>query len=111
MVGCSRSPGRPTQMGFVTLLILVAPIGARHGAPFAQTSPPSQQVAPQTPTFRTGIDLVRVDVVATDRDGRQVSDLTQNDFEITDEGKRQTIAAFKLVTSDGGRTGEVRLPT
>jgi VWFA-related protein len=52
-----------------------------------------------------------VDVVATDRSGKQISDLTADDFEITDEGKRQTVAAFKLVSSDGGsETGEL-LPT
>src|SRR5262245_42469262 len=112
MVARRAPSGRPARMAIVAVLSLVAPFGARHGAePAAQAAQDPQQTAPQTPTFRTGIDLVRVDVVATDREGRQVANLTENDFEITDEGRRQPIAAFKLVTSDGGRDSTVPLTT
>jgi len=36
----------------------------------AQTDPQSPQTAPQQPSFRTGINFVRVDVIVTDQ-GRQ----------------------------------------
>jgi VWFA-related protein len=49
---------------------------------------------PQQPTFRTGSDLVRVFVTVLDRDGRLVTSLTQDKFEIRDEGKPQPILQF-----------------
>jgi Ca-activated chloride channel family protein len=45
-------------------------------------------------TFRAGVDLVHFSVVVTDRDGAPVTGLTPEDFEIVEEGKRQTIAFF-----------------
>jgi Ca-activated chloride channel family protein len=44
--------------------------------------------------YRGGNDIVRVFVTVTDRRGRLVTNLTQNDFEIRDEGKPQTITQF-----------------
>src|SRR5687767_14910352 len=50
----------------------------------------TQTQAPQ-PTFRTGVSVVNVDVVVSDRGGQPVADLTQADFEILEDGKRQDI--------------------
>ena len=50
--------------------------------------------AAQQPTFRGESDVVRVFVTVTDRDGRLVTDLTQDDFELRDEGKSQPITLF-----------------
>src|ERR1044071_2110502 len=51
-------------------------------------------VAAQQPIFRGSGDVVRVFVTVTDRDGRLVTTLAQNDFEIRDEGKPQPITLF-----------------
>src|SRR5215203_590359 len=51
-------------------------------------------VPSQQPTFRGSGDAVRIFVTVTDRDGRLVSNLSQNDFEIRDEGKPQPITLF-----------------
>ena len=48
----------------------------------------------EQPTFRGTADMVRVFVTATDGDGRLVTTLTRDDFEIRDEGKPQPIALF-----------------
>lgn len=48
----------------------------------------------QQPVFRGGSDLVRVFVTVTDRDGRLVTTLTQDNFEVKDDGKRQPITQF-----------------
>jgi Ca-activated chloride channel family protein len=50
--------------------------------------------ADQQPTFRGASDAVRVFVTVTDRDGRLVTTLTRQDFEIRDEGKPQPITLF-----------------
>jgi VWFA-related protein len=48
----------------------------------------------QQPVFRGASDAVRVFVTVTDRDGRLITTLQQNDFEIRDEGKPQPITLF-----------------
>lgn len=51
-------------------------------------------VAQEAPQFRGRADLVSVFVTVTDAEGRLVTDLTQKDFAIFDDGKRQPIALF-----------------
>jgi Ca-activated chloride channel homolog len=50
--------------------------------------------AQQQPVFRGRGDAVRVFVTVTDRDGRLVTSLTQDQFEIRDEGRPQPIVLF-----------------
>jgi Ca-activated chloride channel homolog len=50
--------------------------------------------AGQQPVFRGGSDVVRVFVTVIDRDGRMVTRLTQDKFEVRDEGKPQPITLF-----------------
>jgi len=72
---------------------------AQSQAPDPPVSPP-----PQQPTFRSGVDSVSVDVLVTDKQGRPVTDLTAQDFEIREDGKPQTIEAFRFVQIDDGFT-------
>ena len=51
----------------------------------------------QRPVFRAGAEYVRVDVVVTDSDDRPVRDLTIDDFEVVEDGRRQQIADFQFV--------------
>jgi Ca-activated chloride channel family protein len=48
----------------------------------------------QQPVFRGGSDVVRVFVTVIDRDGRLVTTLTRDKFEVRDEGKPQPITLF-----------------
>ncbi len=48
----------------------------------------------QQPVFRGAGDAVRVFATVTDRDGRLVTTLTRDDFEVRDEGKQQPITLF-----------------
>jgi len=59
------------------------------GALVALAAAPAQQ-----PIFRSGSDAVRVFVTVTDRAGRLVTTLTQDNFEVRDEGKPQPITLF-----------------
>jgi VWFA-related protein len=54
----------------------------------------------QTPTFRSGIDAVTVDVSVTDKQGRPVTDLKAEDFEIFENKKPQAVQTFKLIKID-----------
>jgi len=49
---------------------------------------------PDQPVFRGGSDTVRVFATVTDRDGRLVTTLTQDSFEVRDEGTPQPITQF-----------------
>jgi VWFA-related protein len=51
----------------------------------------------QAPTFRTGIDLVQVDVVVVDKDGNPVTGLKTSDFTLLDRKKPQAIATFEEI--------------
>src|SRR5262245_64921278 len=66
---------------------------AREGG---QQPPPAQQAPPQQPppadpaqppVFRTGINFVRVDVIISDKTGNPIADLSQADFDVTEDGK------------------------
>ena len=58
----------------------------------------SQPQAPaQAPAFRSGIDLVHLDVSVLDRNRRPVRGLIPADFTILENGKPQELAAFKAV--------------
>jgi VWFA-related protein len=64
------------------------------------------------PRFKVAVDAVRIDAVVTDRDGRVVKDLTTDDFEILQDGKRQTVtfAQFVPVISSPDPSTTPRLP-
>src|SRR5262245_19139307 len=51
-------------------------------------------VAQQQPVFRGGSAAVRVFVTVTDKSGRLVTSLNQDNFEVRDEGKPQPITQF-----------------
>jgi Ca-activated chloride channel family protein len=46
------------------------------------------------PTFRASVDLVTFGVIVTDRKGNLVTDLTQDDFTVLEDGKPQTLTYF-----------------
>ena len=83
-------------------LYRVASIAALAAA-FSVTLRSSLQDPPpqQTPTFRAGTDLVRVDVTVINRHGDPVTSLTADDFEVRDNGLPQAITSFKLVEANG----------
>jgi VWFA-related protein len=51
---------------------------------------------PARPLFRSGVDLVLVDVVVRDRSGAFVRGLTADDFELLENGVRQQIVTFAV---------------
>jgi VWFA-related protein len=55
---------------------------------------------PPRPVFRLGVSLVQLDAVVTDRQGRHVTDLTPDEFEIDQDGRRQPVTAAVYVEVD-----------
>lgn len=55
----------------------------------------AQEPSPRQPTFRSGSRAVPVYVTVADKSGHLLTDLTQDDFEIYDNGKKQTITLFE----------------
>jgi VWFA-related protein len=66
--------------------------------------------AQDQPTFRTGTNLVRVDVSVIDRAGNPVTSLMADDFEVREDGRLQTITSFKLIEANGQPTDDFSLP-
>ena len=54
----------------------------------------------QEPTFRTGIDLIAVDVAVVDGQGRPVEDLRAPDFVVKIDGEERRVASAELVKVD-----------
>jgi len=84
--------------------------------PPAGTPPPpaTQQEAQRQPTFRTGINFVRVDVIVSDSKGNPIMDLKPEEFTVTEDGKPQKVETFTVVKIDpldqaeGPTNGEIR---
>jgi VWFA-related protein len=66
------------------------------------TLPAQHQLgAPDGPVFRESTVLLTIDAVVTDRDGKPVTDLTRDDFEVTVAGKHRTLEqAVYIKTQD-----------
>ena len=61
--------------------------------------------AQSPPTFRAGVELVRLDVRVTDADGRPITDLRQDEFEVVD-GSSLPIVFFQHVQEPEGSFAE-----
>jgi VWFA-related protein len=60
-----------------------------------QQSRPADQQPPVT--FKVEVNYVEIDAIVTDQDGNIVRGLTQEDFEVTEQGKPQKIGVFSFV--------------
>lgn len=74
-------------------------------APQTQTPAPAtpQPATPGQPTFRTGANLVRVDVTVSGGDDRPIGDLGIDDFEVREDGVVQKIETLQFVRVTGVR--------
>ena len=54
-------------------------------------------------TFRTGVDVVTLGVTVVDRKGNLLTDLSQGDFEVYEDGQRQALQFFVPCDAQPGR--------
>ncbi len=68
------------------------------GTTFAAAPRSQTQAQTQQPVFRSGVDLVTVDVLVVDKDGRPIPELKAEDFTVTVDGKPRRIASVEHLT-------------
>lgn len=74
-----------TRLGFVSALVVAAPV-------FAQSPATSEM---QTPTFRSGASLVSLNVTVMDGSSRYVTGLQPGDFAVFEDGVKQNVRFFE----------------
>jgi VWFA-related protein len=70
----------------------------------------AQTAEQQPPVFRSGVNVVEVDVRVFDRDGRFVRDLKPEEFELRERGEVQAIQASFLIEGSAGASSRVLPP-
>lgn len=84
---------RAVSLGLAALML-----GGAGPLPSAAQEPQaSPAAAAQPPVFGLQTTAVVVDVVVRDKKGRLVRDLAANDFEVLEDGTRQTVDSFRVV--------------
>ena len=64
----------------------------------AQTAPaPKAAQAPQQPVFRSGVDLIAVDVAIVDKNGNPITGVRPDQFDVTVDGKPRRVVSAEFV--------------
>src|SRR5262249_50080573 len=92
-LGCEMTTVRRILAIALSVVALAANIGAQS------------DTAATTPTIRTNTRLVLVDVVATDKRGKAVTDLKASDFTLQEKGKNQKVTIFNPAGSEDKGSG------
>jgi VWFA-related protein len=103
-----KSIRRRVLAALATASLLAAPLGAQNSTappqqPQVVVNPRQGPAAPPTTkavpggkaTIRSTVSLVEIDVQVTNRDGKPVKGLKQEQFNITEDGKQQKISSFE----------------
>ena len=77
-------------LGFVTAALVA-------NAFAADVREPAQDARQDPQTFRSGVDVVQLDVIVSDRSGRPVRGLTARDFAIRENDVPVAIASFREI--------------
>jgi VWFA-related protein len=83
----SRHARRPAAVAIAAAVCAIAPLAAQQAA---------------RPVFRSGVDLIAIEVQVVDRDGRPIPALTPVDFEVKIDGRKRTVVSADVVTYEPG---------
>jgi VWFA-related protein len=103
-MGAQKTIRRRILAALAAVSLLGAPLGAQSPQP--QVVPVNPRQGPQAPptakqvprgkaTIRSTVSLVEIDVQVTNRDGKPVKGLRQEQFSVTEDGKQQKISTFE----------------
>ncbi|HUG54564.1 MAG TPA: VWA domain-containing protein [Vicinamibacteria bacterium] len=81
-----------TPRHLLTAFLVVAPLAAQTPAPS-----PSPRLSPPPVTFAAEVAYVEVDAIVTDRAGRPVRDLRQEEFVVLEDGTPQRVDLFAQI--------------
>lgn len=108
---------KSSSLSVILILSLLAPAFAQDTtAPLPAPSPVTQPQQQQSPTgdddevVRITSNLVQVDVVVTDSKGKQVTDLSAEDFELLEDKRPQKITNFSYVSTDPAAAAQRAAP-
>jgi VWFA-related protein len=79
------------------LVALIASLGIAVRSQDRPATQPTPQQDPPPVTFKVDVNFVEVGAVVTDAQGRFVSTLGKDDFQIFEDGRPQMVAGFSLV--------------
>ena len=104
----TAQPPDPGQPG-------IPPAPATESAPAPATPPAASS---QQPSFRAGVELVSLNVTVTDQTQKYVVDLSQDDFQVYEDGVKQDVTLFNrtnlpialALLVDTSASMETRLP-
>src|SRR5688572_2097179 len=83
-----------------TLLLVLMLLASVSSAAAGGQDPAGAQAPVQGPTFRTGVDVIAVDVAVVDGRGRPVEDLRAPEFEVKIDGEVRRVVSAELVKVD-----------
>jgi len=75
-----------------------------------KSKPAQPNAAGQEGVVKIGVTLVQIDAIVTDKQGRQVADLSKDDFEVYEDGKRQLITNFSYFKTEAAEAPPLRPP-
>src|SRR5271169_516532 len=89
-----------TMTRFANRMMVTMMLGAAAlAAPALLAQTPAAPAPEKTQTvIKGGAEEVVLDVIVRDKHGKAVTDLTPQDFEITDNGEKHVVKSFRLVS-------------
>ena len=81
------------KVALLSALLAISGLAPPRG--FVEAAPTAQ---PPAARFRSGIDVVEVAVLAKDREGKPINDLTRDEISVLENGTPQTLVAFEKVS-------------
>ena len=91
-----------TLLAFVLTISLLAPTAAQQ----QQQQEPPKEPQKKDDVVRIDANLVVIDVVVTDKAGKQVTNLRPEDFEVSEEGKKRLVTHFSYVDAGNGTASQ-----
>jgi hypothetical protein len=87
------------HLRLVAVFLILGSASALAQSTPQRVPPGSEGPTPTPPVFRSGLDLVRVDVRVTDDEGRPIADLRPDEVQIHDEGTPRPVLLFQHVSA------------
>ncbi len=84
------------------LSFLAAALSAASTVAIAQQPSPTPPVIEDEGVVKITTNLIQIDVTVLDKNGKVVTDLTPDDFELYENGEKQQISNFSLITRTAG---------